>query len=180
MSEATTDERCGPNLPEQPVKRFCVGLMVLRQKCVEFSCQVQKDRAALEDSSRLRRRAVQESGNLCVRVKLNKSRAELIALKNIDEPGIVLSAPMAKCKQFFQEDGDLYAVRCSLRIQLKWMDAHGQFFFKPGASSRAIDVLKLATVTRFPRPDFWNFVTTGEILSWIFSSHDYLLYVDKN
>lgn len=64
MAEAAADIGCGPHLPEQPVHRLGMRLVVVGQEGVEFPRQIEQDRTTFEDSGRLCRRVVDQSGDL--------------------------------------------------------------------------------------------------------------------
>ncbi|MNL60140.1 hypothetical protein D3C87_1839270 [compost metagenome] len=118
MSEAAAEIRRGCHLPEQPVHRFGPGLVFLRQEGAELFSEVEQDRTRFEYADRLRSGPVHQRRDLRVRIDLDEARAELVALVDADQPGIVFSSGMAGSQQFLQHDADLLAIGRCQRIQL--------------------------------------------------------------
>jgi len=83
---------------------------------------------------------VEQRRDLGVRVERDKAAAELVALADLDQPGIVLGALVAFRQQLFEHDRDLDPVRRAQRIKLKRMLADRQLPLKLRAGSRAVDI----------------------------------------
>ncbi len=66
-----------------------------------------QDRSRLEYAQRCTTTVVDKSGNLGIWVCVNKSRAELIAFTNIDQPRVVFGTRVASGQQLFEHHSDL-------------------------------------------------------------------------
>ena len=97
---------------------------------------------------------VHQRRNLGIWVRFDKATAELMALVDSDQPGVVLGPRVACREQLFEHDGDLDAVRRRQRIQLHRVPTDRQIFFMSGPGDGPVDVGKLATVFFVPSPDF--------------------------
>jgi hypothetical protein len=53
---------------------------------------------------------VHQRGNLRVRVDRDKTAAELVAVADLDQPGVVFRPGMPEGQQLFEQDGDLLPV----------------------------------------------------------------------
>ena len=116
------------------------GRSFRRQELAELLGQVHQDRAGLEDPDRLRAAAIDKRRDLGIRIDRDKAAAELVALADLDQPGIVLRALMAAGQQLFEHDRDLDAVRRAQRVELQRMAADRQLLLVLGARGRAVDV----------------------------------------
>lgn len=110
MAEAASQQRRTAHLPEQPAQRFGTLARVLGQKLAEFFCQIKQDIAGFENPTRRIDAVIHHGGNLGVGIHLHKATAELIAILDIDQPGIVLRVLVAFFQQLFEHHGDLYAI----------------------------------------------------------------------
>ena len=113
-----------------------------------------QDRAALEHPHRLCAAAVHQRRDLGVRVDLDKAGAELVALADVDQPGVIFGARVALGQQLLQHHGDLHPVRSRQRVQLQRVLADRQFLVMGGAGNGAVGGGKLAAIAFFPFPDF--------------------------
>ena len=160
MAEAAAEEGRRAHLPEQPVHRFgaCAGFG--RQKGAELLGQVHQDRARLEHPQWLAADAVVgQRGNLGVRVDLDKAAAELVAVTDLDQPGVVFRTAVTKGKQLLKHDADLHAVGRGQGVELQRMLAHRQRLFLPRTGGRGVDAGELATRGRVVGPDFRRYVS---------------------
>ena len=79
------------HLPEQPAQRFGALRTVLGQERAEFLRQIQQDRARFKHPLRLGFAMVHQRRDLRIRIGRHKAAAELIAIADLDQPGIVFS-----------------------------------------------------------------------------------------
>jgi hypothetical protein len=80
--------------------------------------QIEQDGPGLEHADRLGSAAILKCGNLGVRIDGYETAAELLALPDVDEPGVVLGPRMPQCEQLLEHDGDFLAVGGAQRIEL--------------------------------------------------------------
>src|SRR5690349_14033892 len=155
MTEAAADIGRAAHLPEQPGQALGACGALLGQELAEFLSEVHQDRTGLEDADRFRAAAVHHRRDLRVRIDLDEAAAELVALADADQPGVVFGALVALREQFFEHDRDLDAVRRALRVELQRMLADRQFLLLLRAGRRAIDVGEAAhcAVGLVPGPD---------------------------
>jgi hypothetical protein len=73
---------------------------------------------------------VDQRRDLRVRIDLGEAAAELVALEDVDQPGVVFRTRMAGGQQLLEQDRDLLPVRRALRIELQRMLA------RPAARAR--------------------------------------------
>ena len=102
------------HLKHQPLNRLEAFRLLLWQKAAGFVRQVQQDGAGLEQGIRLAVRtvAIDNRGDLAVRVDGNKARRELLAFADINRVRGVGQ------RQFLQQDRHLAAVRRAPRVQI--------------------------------------------------------------
>src|SRR6202011_3867900 len=124
--------------PEQPRQAFGARGALLRQELAEFLGQVHQDRGGLEYADRRRSAAVDHGRDLRVRVYRDKAAAELVALADADQPGVVFRALMAEGQQLLEHHRDLDAVRCALRVELQGVAADRQFLLVRRTGGRAV------------------------------------------
>src|SRR6185437_5762798 len=98
--------------------------------------------------------AVEKRRDLRVRVDIDEAGAELVALADVDQPGVVFRAGMAGGEQFLQHDRHFDAVGRAQRIELQRMAADRQRLFVRGAGDRAVDAGEAAAALFVPDPDF--------------------------
>src|SRR3546814_13492701 len=128
MTEAAADEGRWAQLPEQPGKCRGAGRPIRWQEGAELFGEIYQDRAGFEDADRRRPAAVHERRDLGVGVDLDEAGAELVAFGDIDPPGIIFGAAVAKRQPLLQPDRNLLAVRRGERFELQRALAHGELF----------------------------------------------------
>ena len=94
-------------------------------------------------------------------VDRDEAAAELVALADLDQPGVVLGAVVAERQQLLEHDGDLLAVRRAERIELHRMLADRQLLVVRRAGDRAVDVGEAAAVGLVPGPDLGRDIIGG-------------------
>ena len=95
MAEAAAEIGRAAHLPEQPRQAFGARAGLGRQERAELLREIQQDRAGLEHPDRLRAAAVQQRRDLGVRVDRDEAAAELLAVADLDQPGVVFGAAVA-------------------------------------------------------------------------------------
>src|SRR5690554_5053398 len=170
MTEATTEQRSAPHLPEQPIQALGAPGHVLGNELTELLRQVQQDGAGLEQPQRRVDAGIQHGRDLRVGVDLDKAATELVTLVDTDQPGIVLGLADAQLQQLLEHDGDLDAVGRGQRIQLQRLLAARQLTVVGRAGNRAVDAGELAAIFLIPGPDSgWGVSVLGHhILPWWF------------
>ena len=96
-----------------------------------------------------------------VRVHGHIPAAELLAVADADQPGVVLRPLVARRQQLLQHHRHLHAVRRGQRVKLERVFADGQLLLVGGAGDRAVDVRELPPALHFPFPDFRRGVLGG-------------------
>ena len=153
MPEAPAQKRRTAHLPEQPRQALRALCRFGGQKCAEFFCQIHEDRAGFKHPHRLRTAAVQQGWNLGVGVGADEAAAELFALQDADQPGVVLSPRVAQGQQLLQHDGHFHAVGRAQRIELQRVLAARQIFVMRRPSDRPVDVGKAPPAGLVPGPN---------------------------
>ena len=97
---------------------------------------------------------VKQCGNLRIWVNGNEAAAKLITIADVNQIGIVFGTCVSPRQQFFQHDGNFYAVGCRQGIQLQGMLADRQFLLCGGAGDGPIDAGKCTATFLIPGPDF--------------------------
>ena len=154
MTEPAAEIGRAAHLPEQPGKAFGAFRRVGRQEGAKSFCEIQQNRAGLEHPGRRRGAVVHQRRDLGVRVHPDKAAAELIAVADSDQPGVVLGALVAQRQQLLQHHRNLHAVRCAERIELQRMPADRQFFLVLRPGGRPVDARERTPVLLVPGPDF--------------------------
>src|SRR5690554_4952333 len=158
VTEAAADEGRTAHLPEQPVEALGTTTDVLRNEGAELVRQIQQDGAGLEQPQRRVHAGVEHRRDLGVGVDLDEAAAELIALADADQPGVVFRLAEAGLQQLLEHDGDLDPVGRGQRIQLQRMLATRQLTLVGGPGNGPVDAGKLAAVVLVPGPDPWWYV----------------------
>ncbi len=153
VPEASAEVGRAPHLPEQPGQDFGAGRLLAREQGAELLGQVDEDRAGLEDAHGGRSRAVHERRNLGVRIDRDEAATELLALVDLDQPGVVFRPGVPERKQLFEHDGDLHPVRRAQRIELQGVTPHRELLVVRGARDRPVDVRKGSAAALGPGPD---------------------------
>ena len=102
MAEAAAQKRCAAHLPEQPGHAFGLQDKVFWHKRLEFLRQVPQDGCRFEHTHRLGSAAVEQRRNFGVGVDGNKVAAKLLALLDVDKPGVVFGTAVTQGQQLFQ------------------------------------------------------------------------------
>ena len=153
MTEAATQQRRTAHLPEQPAERFGTFARVRGQEFAKLFCQVKQDIAGLEHPAWRGNAVIHQGGNFRVGIHLHKAAAKLVAILDIDQPGIVFRILVAFLKQLFEHHRDLYPVGGGQGVKLQGMLAHLQGLVMGGPGDRAIDIGKGAAIGLVPLPD---------------------------
>jgi hypothetical protein len=72
----------------------------------EFLGEIDQDRSRFEDPDRLRTAAVDEGRDLRIRIHRDETAAELLAVADLDQPGVVLGAAPSERQKLFERNGD--------------------------------------------------------------------------
>ena len=96
-----------------------------------------EDRARFEDADRFAAGNGRPSPGSSIRIDRDEAAAELVAVADVDQPGVILGALMAGRKQFFEQDRHLLPVRRRERIELQRMAAYRQRLLVRRARKRA-------------------------------------------
>src|SRR4029077_15914772 len=115
------------------------------EKGTKLLREIQQDRARLEHANGLRAAAVQQRRDLGVWVDRHETAAELIALADVDQPGIVLSPRVTQGQQLLEQDRDLHAIGRTERVELQGVAADRELPLMRCACDRSVDVRKGAT-----------------------------------
>ena len=153
MAEAAAQERRRTHLPEQPRKAFRARGAVRRQEGAELFSEIDEDRAGFENAHRLLLAAIEQRGDLRIRVDRHEARAELIALTDVDQPRIIFRSAMSGRQQLLEHDGDLLAVGRAERIKLERMLADRQLLVVRRPRDRPVDGGEAAAAFLVPGPD---------------------------
>src|SRR3546814_5654283 len=90
MTETAAEKGRAAHLPHQPRQRFGTLCGVGRQESAEFFGKMDQDCARFEYADRLGPAAVDERGDLAVRIGADEAARKLVALADIDLPGVIL------------------------------------------------------------------------------------------
>ncbi len=119
----------------------------------ELLGEMEQDGAGLEEADRFRAAAIEQCGDFGVGIDCYETAAELIAVVDADQPGVVLGTFVAEGQQLFQHYGDLDAVRRGQRVELKRVTADREVFFVRGTGDGAVDIGEMAAAGLFPGPN---------------------------
>ena len=157
MAKTATQVRHTAHLPEQPGKTFRARAGVFRQELAEFFRQIEQYRAGLEHPRGRVGTAIQQCGNLGVGVDLDKAGTELIALKDVDQPGIIFRALVTQCQQLLQQHRHFHTVRRGEGVELQRVLTPRQCVVVRGTGDGPIDIGKPTTIAGLPGPYFgWH------------------------
>ena len=92
MAKAAADIGRAAHLPEEPGQAFGARGALGRQQGAELLGEIDEDRARFEDAHRLGFATVEQSRDLGIRIDGDKAAAELVALADLDRPGVVFGA----------------------------------------------------------------------------------------
>jgi hypothetical protein len=76
---------------------------------------------------------IHQGGYLGVGIDPHKPAAELIAVADADQPGVVFGAGMAQGQKLLEHDRDLHAVGRGQGVELERMAPDGQWLVMSGA-----------------------------------------------
>ena len=141
--------------------------MGLGQEGAELFGQVEQDGAGLEHAGGRFGAAVQQGRDLGVGIDLHETTAELIALEDIHQPGVVLGIAMTGRQELLEQDGDLLPVRRTLRIQLQRVLSDGELTLESRTGGGAVDACKLAAIAGLRAPHFLRHIAWRLILKSI-------------
>ena len=161
MPETAAEIGRGAHLPEQPGEAFRALRGVFGKEGAELLREIEQDRAGLENPRRLRQRIVHQRRNFRIRVDRHEAGAELVAVADPDEPGVVFGAAVACRQQLLQHHRDLHAVGRAQRVELQRVPAARQLLLVRGAGDGAVDRREAAAALALPGPDFRRFVGGG-------------------
>ena len=161
VAEASAEVGRAAHLPEQPGQAFGAGGGVGGEEGAELLGEIEQDGAGFEEADRLGAAAIHQGRDFGVGIDGDETAAELVAIADADQPGVVLGAAVAEGQQLFQHDGDLHAVGRGQRIELQRVAADREIFFVRGAGDGAVDVGEVAAAGLFPGPDLRGGVIGG-------------------
>ena len=118
MTKPAAKEGCTAHLPEQPRQAFGALGAFRGKKGSELLGQIKQDSTGFKHPDRRRSAAVEQGRDLGVRVDRDEAAAELVAVADPDQPGVVLCSRVPRFQKLFQHDRDLDAVRRAKRIKL--------------------------------------------------------------
>src|SRR6478609_10785650 len=101
---------------------------------------------------------IDQCRDLRIRIDADKAAAELIALEDVDQPGIVFGISMSGRQQLLQQDRDLLAVGCSLRVQLQRMLSDWQLLLEGRAGHRSVRTAKRTAIDGLLGPDLGRYI----------------------
>ena len=153
MPEAAAKIGRAAHLPEQPGQAFRAQCGIDRHQFLMFGRQIHQDRAGFEHAGRRIGAVIHQRRNFRVRVSLDESAAELVAVADPDQPGIVFRTLVAQRQQFLQHHRHLHAVRRAQRVELQRVLADRQFLLVRRAGNRAVGAGKRPRVLAVPFPD---------------------------
>src|SRR5690606_11540066 len=102
--------------------------------------------------------AVHQRGDLGVGIDANEAAAELVAVTDADQPGIVFRPRMPLSQELFEQDRDLDPIGRPLGIELQRMAPDRQLAFMRRPRDGAIDAGELAAAGLLPGPDLGRLV----------------------
>ena len=160
MAETPAKEGRRTHLPHQPADRLSAARRIAGQQAVELLRQVQQNRPRLEHAKRLRARTVDQRRDLRVRIELDEAGPELLALHDLDHPGVVFRVRVPGFEQLLEHDRSLLTVGRAQRIELEAMFADRQVLVFARAGGRAVDPGEAAAVVLVPGPDLGRGIGT--------------------
>ncbi len=153
MAEPAAQIGRAAHLPEQPGQGFGALGGVSGQEGPELFSQVHQDGAGFEHPDRSRPAAVDQGGDLGIGVGGHKAAAELVALVDTDQPGVIFGAAVAQGQQLLQYHRDLDPVGRGQGIELEGMPADRQVLVVGRPGDRPVDIGEPAAIVLVPGPD---------------------------
>src|SRR3546814_19284929 len=98
--------------------------------------------------------AVDERGDLAVRIGADEAARKLVALADIDQPGVIFGARMARREQFLEHHRDLHAIGRTERIKLERMLSDRQILAVRRPRARTVAIGETPAAFSFPRTSF--------------------------
>ena len=154
MPEPAAEIGRGAHLPEQPRQALGARGRVGGQEGPELFGQMHQNRAGLEDADRRRATAIHQRGDLRVGVGGDEAAAELIAVADLDQPGVVFRPRVTRRQQLFKHHRHFHAVGRGQRIELQGVATDRQILVMRRSRDRTIDSGEPTTVFLVPGPDF--------------------------
>ena len=124
------------------------------QQCAEFLGEIEQDRTGFEQARRCVGTVIHQRRDLAVGIDVDKAAAELVAIPDVDQIGIIFRALVAERQQLLEHHRHLHAIGRGHRIELQRMLADRQFHILGRASNRPVDIGELAAIFLVPFPDF--------------------------
>ncbi len=153
MAKAAAQQRTGAHLPEQPAERGSARGGVCRQELAELFGKIEQDRAGFEHPLRRRDTMVHERRNLAVGIDGDEAAGKLVAIADLDKPGVIVRRADAGLQQLLQHDRGLLAIGRCERIELQLVLTYRQVLVMSGTGDRAVDTSKLTAAGLVPGPD---------------------------
>ena len=122
---------------------------------------MQQERGRFGDAHRRGSGAVEQGGDLGIGIDGDEARPELLAVADLDQPGVVFGALVARRQQLLEHDGDLLPVGRTQRIELERMLAHRQLLLRRRPGDRPVDVGEAMLGVPVPGPDLGRGVFGG-------------------
>ena len=97
---------------------------------------------------------IHQRWNFGVWVGFHKAAAELIAIADIDDVGVIFRAFMTEGQQLFQHGSDLHTVGRGQRVELKWMITYWQNLIVGWAGNGPVCLGPLSATFGVPFPNF--------------------------
>src|SRR5690606_10017964 len=111
VAKTPAEERRAAHLPHEPGEDLRAVCGFGRQEGTEFFGEIDEDRARFEYPNWLGAAAIEERGDLAVRVDADEAARELVALADVDQPCVIFGAAMTGCEQLLEHYGDFHAIR---------------------------------------------------------------------
>src|SRR3546814_14229342 len=99
MAETAAEKGRAAHLPHQPRQRFGTLCGVGRRESAEFFGKMDQDCARFEHPDRFAAATVDERGDLAVRIGADEAARKLVALADVDQPGVIFGASLARREQ---------------------------------------------------------------------------------
>lgn len=86
----------------------------------------------------------------------NKAASKLIAVTDLDKPGVIFRTAVAKGEQFFEHDRYFHTIRRTQRMELKRMATDRQVFVMRRSRDWSVDICKAAAALYYSRLAAYN------------------------
>ena len=111
MAEAAAEEGRAAHLPEQPRQGLGAFRAGCGQELAELLGEIDEDCAGFEDPDRLGTAAIEQRRDFGIGIHVDEAAAELVALADVDQPGVIFGILVTALEQFLEHDRDLLPVR---------------------------------------------------------------------